>query len=688
MTPKCSRSLPTPHPRESKSRCLLLTLPASVLLAHEPSMMPSTIITGRANGLLETARASSEGVIGREAIEHRPLLRPGELMETVPGLVATQHSGNGKANQYYLRGFNLDHGTDFATFVDGVPINLPTHAHGQGYTDLNFLIPELVDQIHYRKGPYYADVGDFGSVGSAHVRTAKALNSSLLQTEGGQYGYARGLYASAPRVGEGTLLHALEYRHEDGPWQTPADFNKVNALIRYSREQDGTGWDLTSMGYVGRWNSTDQVPLRAVESGLLDRFGSVDPSDGGQSKRFSLSGQWYRDSGEAHSQIGLYGVYYDLGLFSNFTYFLEDPVRGDQFQQADRRGYGGLAAHHTWERSLFRSPSDTTLGLQVRGDATGVALNHTERRVFLEKVRSDEVGQVSLAPYLQNQVRWNDRIRSESGIRLDHHRFQVHTAGATDDRSAQATVVSPKASLVVGPWERTEWNLGAGMGFHSNDARGVTAPSDPATPLVQTHGAETGLRTLAIDRLQSTLTLWWLESRQELVFVGDAGDTDATRPSRRHGIEWSNDYAATDWLKIDLTYAWSHARYTDESPDGDFIPGAIESVVSTGLALHDAPGLGGFFAGIRGRYFGPRPLTEDSQQWSQGTAILNLQVGYAFNPRWKLAADVFNALDTRADDITYFYTSRLPGEPAMGVADHHFHPVEPIQARIALTARF
>ena len=451
-------------------------------------------------------------------------------METVPGLVATQHSGNGKANQYYLRGFNLDHGTDFATFVDGVPINLPTHAHGQGYTDLNFLIPELVDQIHYRKGPYYADVGDFGSVGSAHVRTA------------------------------------LEYRHEDGPWQTPADFNKVNALIRYSREQDGTGWDLTSMGYVGRWNSTDQVPLRAVESGLLDRFGSVDPSDGGQSKRFSLSGQWYRDSGEAHSQIGLYGVYYDLGLFSNFTYFLEDPVRGDQFQQADRRGYGGLAAHHTWERSLFRSPSDTTLGLQVRGDATGVALNHTERRVFLEKVRSGGVGQVSLAPYLQNQVRWNDRIRSESGIRLDHHRFQVHTAGATDDRSAQATVVSPKASLVVGPWERTEWNLGAGMGFHSNDARGVTAPSDPATPLVQTHGAETGLRTLAIDRLQSTLTLWWLESRQELVFVGDAGDTDATRPSRRHGIEWSNDYAATDWLKIDLTIGL-HAKGGPTTPD-------------------------------------------------------------------------------------------------------------------------
>jgi outer membrane receptor protein involved in Fe transport len=553
---------------------------------------------------------------------------------------------------------------------------------------VNFLIPELVEQIHFRKGPYYADVGDFGSVGAAHLETSKTLQHSLLQTEGGLYGYARGLWAASPQVGEGSLLHAVEYQHEDGPWQTPANFNKANALVHYSREQDGTGWDVISMGYFGRWNSTDQIPRRAVDSGLLDRFGAIDPTDGGESKRFSLSGNWHRDTGQSHSQISVYGVYYDLSLFSNFTYFLDDPVRGDQFQQQDQRGYGGLMAHQTWEHDLFRVPSLTTAGLQVRGDAARVDLNHTQRREWLETVRSDDVGQVSLAPYLQNQIRWTDRIRTESGIRLDHQRFENRPQDQPRGDSAQETLISPKGSLILGPWERTEWNISAGMGFHSNDARGVTAPSDPATPLVRTHGAETGLRTLALDPLQSTLTFWWLDSEQELVFVGDAGNTEATRPSQRYGIELSHDYAPKDWLDLDLTYAWSHARYSDSSPDGNAIPGAIESVVSTGCTLHDVPGLGGFFAGVRGRYFGPRPLTEDGAQWSNGTAILNLQVGYRFNPHWKLTADLFNALDTRADDITYYYPSRLPGEPAGGIADHHFHPVEPIQARIALTARF
>jgi hypothetical protein len=663
-------------------------LPASALVAHDPSSLPKTVVTGQGDSLLETARASSEGFVGRDAIEYRPLLRPGELLETVPGLIATQHSGNGKANQYFLRGFNLDHGTDFATFVDGVPINLPTHAHGQGYTDVNFLIPELVEQIHFRKGPYYADVGDFASVGSAHLQTSKALNRSLLQTEAGIYGYARGLWASSPKVGDGTLLNAFEFLREDGPWQRAADFNKANALLHYSREQDGIGWDVVSMGYFGRWNSTDQIPRRALDSGLLDRFGTLDATDGGESKRFSLSGDWHRDTGQSHSQVSVYGVYYDLDLFSNFTYFLDDPVRGDQFQQKDQRGYGGLMAHQTWEHDLFQSPSMTTTGLHIRGDAAEVDLNHTQRRMLLETLRSDEVGQVSVAPYLQNQTRWTDGIRTESGIRLDHHRFGNRPQGASSDDWVQETILSPKGGLILGPWERTEWNISAGMGFHSNDARGVSDPNAPATPLVRTYGAETGLRTLAIDRLQSTLTFWWLDSEQELVFVGDAGNTEATRPSRRYGIELSNDYAATDWLKLDVTYGGSQARYSDPSADGNAIPGAIESVVSTGFTLHDAPGLGGFFAGVRGRYFGPRPLTEDGAQWSNGTAVLNLQVGYAFNPRWKLTADLFNALNTRADDITYYYPSRLPGEPAGGVSDFHFHPIEPIQARVALTARF
>lgn len=665
-----------------------LSLFSSLLLAHEPEELERVIISGRSDSLLDVADASSEGYVGRDHFEYRPLQRPGELLETVPGLVATQHSGNGKANQYFLRGFNLDHGTDFATFVDGVPINLPTHAHGQGYTDINFLIPELVDRIHFRKGPYYADLGDFSSVGAANIRYAKSLNYSLADVEGGMYGYARGLWISSPQVADGSLLYATEYQHEDGPWEQPSNYNKGNMVLSYSRENEGVGWSLTSMGYYGVWNSTDQIPLRAVEQGSLGRFGSLDDTDGGESKRFSLAGEWHRDTDDGHTQVMVYGVYYDLSLFSNFTYFLDDPIHGDQFQQVDQRGYGGLVSHHTWDHELFDQTSATTAGFQLRGDAVDTQLNHTHQRQWLGSMRSDQVGELSISPYLQNQTRWTDAMRSELGVRLDHYRFMDAPSDLGSTQTTTATQLSPKGSLVFGPWSGTELNLSAGMGFHSNDARGVNAMVDPADPLVRTYGAETGVRTLAIDHLQSTVTFWWLQSDSELVFVGDAGSTEATRPSQRYGIEFANYYSPIAWLTFDADYAWSHARYSDFSLEGQFIPGAIETVLSAGMTAHDVPGLGGFFSSIRLRYFGPRPLVEDGEFESSGTAIVNLQAGYQFNPRWKFTVDVFNLFNQRSDDITYYYSSRLMGESLGGVADFHFHPVEPIQVRAGISARF
>ncbi|HRI12487.1 MAG TPA: TonB-dependent receptor [Verrucomicrobiota bacterium] len=664
-----------------------LLLPTAIL-GDEPIEMERIVIYGRADSLLEIADAASEGYVGRDVFEYRPLLRPGELLETVPGLIATQHSGNGKANQYFLRGFNLDHGTDFATFVDGVPINLPTHAHGQGYTDINFMIPELVERIHFRKGPYYADLGDFSSVGAVNMKYSKSLNYSLADAEGGMYGYARGLFISSPKVGDGNLLYAAEYQHDNGPWDLPSNYNKANGVMSYSKEKDGTGWSITGMGYYGRWDSTDQIPRRAVDEGLIGRFGNIDDSDGGESKRFSLSAEWHRDTEEGHTRVMVYGVYYDLDLFSNFTYFLDDPYNGDQFQQYDQRVYGGLMAHHTWNHQLFGRTSESTVGLQVRGDDIHVELNHTRRREFLETNRSDDVGEVYVAPYVQNQTRWTDKIRSDVGVRLDNYHFGVESYLPEDTGNVTDSIVSPKGSVVFGPWANTEFNLSAGMGFHSNDARGVTSAIDPADPLVRTYGAETGVRTLALDHLQSTVTFWWLQSDSELVFVGDAGSTEATRPSERYGVEFANYYTPMPWLTFDLDFAWSHARYSDYAPEGNFIPGAIETVLSAGVTAHDIPSLGGFFSSLRLRYFGPRPLTENDEFTSDGTAIVNLQVGYQFNARWKLTVDVFNLFNSKGDDITYYYPSRLPGEPAEGVDDYHFHPVEPIQVRAGISARF
>ncbi len=671
-----------------------LLAPVAVL-ANEPETLQTILVTGRADSLLEVANAASEGYVGRDHFEYRPLQRPGELLETVPGLIATQHSGAGKANQYFLRGFNLDHGTDFATSVDGIPVNLPTHGHGQGYTDLNFLIPELVQTVHFRKGPYYADIGDFGSTGAAELEYSNQLDRSLLQLEGGSFGYGRAVFASSPKVGEGHLLYAAEVGHDDGPWVNPSDFQKVNAVLRYSREMLEGGFSLTAMAYAGRWASTDQIPLRAVAGGMLDRFGALDETDGGDSKRFSLSGKWYRESDSGHTEVQVYGVYYDLDLFSNFTYFLDDPVNGDQFEQFDRRGFGGLKAHHTWKYDLLEREAESTVGVQVRGDHIENGLNHTAQRRVVSVTRADTTGEVSVSPYAEHKTKWTDWLRSTVGVRADYYAFNVASDNAANSGSADDILVSPKGSLVFGPWAQTEFYVSGGLGFHSNDARGVTttidpgsgAPVIPVDPLVRTYGAEFGVRTLAVDRLQSTVSLWWLDLDSELLFVGDAGTTEATRPSRRYGLEFANYYTPTDWLTLDADFSWSHARFRDHDPAGDFIPGAIETVVAAGVVVHDLPQLGGFFAGLRLRYFGSRPLVEDDSARSGETVLLNAQAGYRFSKDWALTVDVFNVLDRQDDDITYLYESQLAGEAAP-VNDRHFHPVEPVSFRVAVTGRF
>ncbi len=678
-------------------------LTPTLLLAHEPELMEKTTITGRADSLLNIADAASEGYVGQDHLEYRPLLRPGEVLEAIPGVIVTQHSGSGKANQYFSRGFNLDHGTDFATSVDGIPVNLPTHAHGQGYTDLNFLIPELVETVHYRKGPYYADVGDFGSAGAADLSYANTLDRSLLQLTGGTFGYGRALFASSPAAGSGNLLYAVELAHDDGPWTHAQDYQKVNGVLRYSLEKDGTGYSLTAMANAGRWNSTDQIALRAVPTLEGDRFGAIDPTDGGDSHRFSLSGEWHRETENGHTEIQVYGVYYDLDLFSNFTYFLDDPVNGDQFEQHDQRGFGGLKAHHTFRYELAGFESETTLGLQTRGDDIRNGLNHTADQNYLATTREDRVGEISVSPYAEHKTKWTSWLRSTLGIRADYYHFDVASNQAANSGTRDELMASPKASLVFGPWAKTEVYLSGGLGFHSNDGRGSTTrvdpkdgvtPLDPVDPLVRTYGAEIGVRTLVLPDLQSTVSVWWLDIDSELLFVGDAGQTEASRPSRRYGVEFANYYTPTRWLTFDADFSWSQARFRTEDYDpvtfaaiGRQIPGSIETVLAAGVSVHDPDPERGFFASLRLRYFGPRPLIEDDSVRSQETILLNAQAGSRFSRNWSLSVDVFNLLDRHNSDIDYLYESQLKGE-ATSVTDIHFHPVEPIGARVTLTARF
>jgi hydrogenase/urease accessory protein HupE len=657
------------------------------------------VVEGRADSLVGIADSATQGTVGAAQLAERPTLRPGEVLETVPGVIITQHAGGGKANQYFLRGFNLDHGTDFATFLDDMPLNLPTHGHGQGYSDMNIVIPELVQRVNYQKGVYYVENGDFSSAGAARLDFFKVLPQSIATIEGGSFGYGRLMFASSPQVGEGHLLYAGEYLHNDGPWTKRDDFNKFNGQLTYSAGDEADGFSLTARGYHGVWDSSDQVAQSAVDTGLVSRFGSLDNTTGGDSQRYSLQGEWHRSNAESATKVMAYTFYYDLDLFSDFTYFLNNPIQGDQFEQADRRWTSGLEARHTLYGHLVEAEMENTFGLQFRNDAIRNGLYNTQGRVRYSTTRADDVLQTSLGTFWENKIQWTEKVRSTVGLRGDVYRYDVDSNQAANSDERYDGIASPKATLVFGPWAKTEVYVQGGLGFHSNDGRGATTRVDPVTglpvdangdpirradPLVQTYGAELGVRTLAVDGLQSTLSVWWLDIDSELLFVGDAGATEASRPSRRYGVEWANFYNLTKHWTVDADFSFSHAEFRDYDPAGDHIPGSIESVVSAGITYRAD---NGFFGSVRLRYFGPRPLIENDSVRSEETIMVNAQVGYRFNQTWTATVEVLNLLDRKDDDISYYYESQTtPGGAA--AEEVHFHPVEPIQVRAALTARF
>jgi len=672
-----------------------LLLACGGVMAQSDAQTQRIEVSGHYINSLGSSDAASAGTITPQLIESRPLLRPGTLLELIPGMSVTQHSGAGKANQYFLRGFNLDHGTDFATWVAGMPVNLRTHAHGQGYTDLNFIIPEMMSRVDYWKGPYTAQIGDFSSAGGAKMAYVDALKQRIALATLGDFGYQRALLAGSPEVGDGTLTYALEYQHSDGPWEVPADFVKWNGLLRYTRALGAGHFALTAMAYSGTWNSTDQVPLRAIDAGLIGRFGTLDASDGGISSRYSVSADYAVPLAGGDFQTTAYWFKYRLNLYSNFTFYLNDPVNGDQFEQADDRNVYGWTGEWTRRATLFDRPSLSTLGYELRQDRIKpVGLYATRQRQRLSTTRLDDVVESSAGVFASNDTQWTDWMRSIAGLRYDRYRFDVDSLSTPQNSGdVSAGIWSPKLSLVFGPWAQTEYFVNAGYGFHSNDARGVTIqvdpatgdPVDPATPLVRSKGAELGLRTEIIPNLQSSLSLWVLTLESELVFVGDAGSTEAGRPSRRYGTEWSNRWRALPWMLVDLDVAWNHARFTESAPEGDYVPGAPDWVVAAGVSV---PRYGPWSGALFLRYIGSYPLTEDNRVRSDAQTVFDAQVGYELARGLQLRLDVFNLFNAQTNDITYYYTSRLPGEPPQGVDDRHVHPGEPRSFRVSLSYKF
>jgi hypothetical protein len=725
--------------------CLSATLLASPgVVAQEPTTAPVTLPEievvaseeGKAVGegfAMPTVAASEMSFTGTQ-VNDRIFLRPAEALEIVPGLMVLQHSGEGKANQYFLRGVNLDHGTDLAIFVAGMPINMVTHGHGQGYADLNFLIPELIRSVEVKKGPYFAEEGDFASVGAIHIDLLDAYDGQLFKTTVGSFNYQRYLGIGSTAFGEGNLLVAGEVGRYDGPWVNPDDAFKLNGVVRYSQGTSETGFSLTGMAYSNRWNSTDQIPLRAIQSGELGRYGAIDPSDGGASSRYSISGRWVHTRPEAQSEISFYAIKSSLDLWNNFTYLLADPDNGDQFQQQDQRVSAGINAAYRIKGSFGDIPSLTEFGVQTRFDSINLSLQNTILRRFSSLTRSDKVKEGSIGFYAQTTLFWNEWFKTNFGWRGNFFAADVDAlSNPVNSGAPNAFIANPKLSLAFGPFDKTEYFANLGAGFHSNDVRGVTAKVDPidltdrlspAPFLVATQGAEVGFRTHAINGLNSSVSLFVLDSASEILFVGDAGTTEASRPSRRIGVELTNNYRPVPWLDVEadlavtrarfLGYDWDQAAAFNElegfpeaqfgNAAGNYIPGAPAIIASVGATIGEAVG---WYGGIRLRYFGARPLTEDGAFQSPATGLLNAHVGFHFDNGFTLQLDAFNLTNSRSDQITYAYGSFIESDPlfqacraggsdspsflaacATGVMDRVLHPVEPLAFRISFAGRF
>jgi outer membrane receptor protein involved in Fe transport len=700
--------------------------------------MEEVTVTAQRLELLRTAASASEGVVSDQELQLTPQYRPGQLLETVPGLIVTLHSGEGKANQYLLRGYNLDHGTDLETYVDGMPINQPTHAHGQGYTDLNFVIPELADALIYTKGPYYGSVGDFGAVGSVRMEYRDTIPDQV-SVSTGTLDYQRYFATGSQALGSGQLLAGGEFQHYDGPFSNPDDARKENAVLRYSEGDDVSGYSLTAMFYHQLWNNTTDIPLRAISEDLVgDRFGTLDATDGGRAQRASLSAQYHATIGDGQFTASWFFIYNQLHLYNDFTHFLIDPIHGDQEDQFENRRVLGGATDYTLPLALGAIANEISVGVLTRYDLLGVGRLPSEARAPLSALNDpasfsnlDQVYLFAGAAYIQAVTHWSSTVRTVLGLRDDYqHGTDVdylaalhETAGYTNAGTQHQSLLQPKANLIYTPTHYLEFYLSAGQGFHSADLRGVNQDKSvnlglPNTPLLaKQDGEEAGMRAEVARNLAFTFALFNLWQQSETIIDPDVGQDIAGPASRRDGYEVNLTYQATRYLEFYLSYSGDHTRFTHPFDDGtghlgDYI---TDAPVATGAAAIYLTNLGSWSGGLNFRYLGDYPLssgpcvdsaarndftgvsscanapTAPGQVNAKGFGELNFDVHYAFASGWGASLGVYNVLNTHAAAAEFWYVDRLKSEIATapdGIADVHEHPLEPLMARLTISKQF
>ena len=701
------------------SPCAFAQAAVPATAAAAPSqVVDQVVVTASRLNLLGVATTASQGSITQEELTLRPVYRPGQLLETTPGLVVTAHSGEGKANQYLIRGFNLDHGTDIANFVDDMPVNRPTNTHGQGYSDVNFMMPEIASGLDFTKGPYYAAVGDFGSVASTHMKLANSIPNQISLAGGGLGIYNAFVGGTAHFTDQDRLLGGIYYGHVDGPFDHPDDFRKITAALRYSHGTDADGYSLTGMYYHGQGNFTTDQPLRAIQQGLIDRFGTLDPTDGNRSERISLSGHYGVTGDSWKFGASAYFIHSRMILWNNFTHFLDDQINGDQEQQTEVRTTGGGQAAFTWEQKYGSVENETVFGVQARYDDAYVDRRHTLQRQALTTCSeeqadgptlqvptirgactADRVHLLDVGPYIEDTTHWTPWLRTVVGVREEYYRATDVSFTTGFDGSTHQTLFQPKGSLILGPFYKSELYFSAGKGFHSDDVRGVfgTVPLEGVpgaagkTPLLaSTTGIEFGFRTNIVPKLSIQFSAFQQDFNSELTYNADAGQDEASAPSRRKGIEISAEYRPYRWLELNGDLAFSKARYRGDLTafdlDGPFIADAPSFIGSFGVLVDN---LGPWFGGLQWRRLGAYPISDgDAEPKDKGYSEFNVDAGYKVNPHLRLQLNVFNLFDTKANSAAYFYTTRLRGEPDEGITDFQVHPIEPRAAVFKVTAIF
>jgi len=658
---------PAPKPEEPPARPEEPTLPPVVVTAPPP------------------VSSSSEVFIPGRDFQLRPEGRPADILRLVPGFVISQHQGGGKAEQYFLRGFDADHGTDVALFIDGLPVNLRSHAHGQGYADLHFLIPETVQRLDGFKGPYFVEFGDFATAGAFNFVMRDTVDENYAEAAGGSWGTQRYLTLISPTRDALKTLVAIEYYRSDGPFEHPNGYERFN-LFAKAKATLAEGMDLAVWAsyYMADWHGSGEIPTRAVRAGVISRFGSIDPNEGGSTQRANLNVDWRWKLDENQLvAVHTYGTYYELDLFNDFTFFLNDPQNGDEINQRDRRFMAGFDALYQYQTRPFGVSLTSSAGFQYRIDTPRVVLATSVQRHQLARTQDVSIVEQSYSPFVKFDVVPLPWLRFVTGARGDIFTYDVHSRVNTtgDDLNGRVTQARPnvKANLALGPWYQTEFFANFGTGYHSNDARAVV--SDPnLTALPTAQGYEFGLRSKAIPRTELSLTYWVIDLASELVFVGDDGTTEARGPSHREGIEFAVRVKILDWL----TFSGDVTAAKAEFDTGGAVPLAPLLTSRADLTARLPWGLS---SSLSMRYLGDRYADEERHQTARGYLLFDITARYRY--KWLEAfVSIENLANTEYREAQFFFTSRLAGEPAGGVPDIHYTPGNPRTVMGGLAVRF